>query len=78
MPPFAKEFGKTLLIVGGMLVGLGLLLFFGNKIPFLGNLPGDFHFEKGKFNFYFPFATALAVSVGLTIIINLIFWLINR
>jgi len=78
MPPFAREFGKTLIIVGGLLVGLGLLLFFGNRIPFLGDLPGDFHFKKGGFNFYFPLGTALAVSLGLTVLVNLILWIINR
>jgi len=78
MPPFAKELGRTLLIGGGILLGIGLLLVFGNRIPFLGDLPGDFHFEKGQFKFYFPLGTALIVSIGLTILLNLIFWLINR
>ena len=78
MPPFAKELGKMLLIGGGILLGIGLLLVFGNRIPFLGDLPGDFHFKKGQFKFYFPLGTALIVSIGLTILLNLIFWLINR
>ncbi|MFW6104391.1 MAG: DUF2905 domain-containing protein [Candidatus Bipolaricaulota bacterium] len=78
MPPFAKELGRMLLIGGGILLGIGLLLVFGNRIPYLGDLPGDFHFEKGQFKFYFPLGTALIVSIGLTILLNLIFWLINK
>lgn len=78
MPPFAKELGRMLLIGGGILLGIGLLLVFGHRIPFLGDLPGDFHFEKGQFKFYFPLGTALIISIGLTILLNLIFWLINR
>lgn len=78
MPPFAKELGKMLLIGGGILIGVGILLVFGNRIPLLGDLPGDFHFEKGQFKFYFPLATAILISVGGTILINFILWLINR
>ncbi len=78
MPPFAREFGKTLLIVGGLLIGVGLLLTFGNRIPFLGELPGDIRFQKGSFNFYFPLGTALVLSLGLTFLVNLISWLISK
>ena len=79
MVPFTKELGKTLLIAGGFLVAAGLLLFFGGKdIPFLGDLPGDIKFERGNFRVYFPLGTAIIISLGGSIILNFIIWLINR
>ena len=73
-----REIGRTLLLVGGFLILLGLLFLFGNKIPFLGNLPGDFHFSRKNFDFYFPLGTALLLSLGLTALLNLVFWFLNR
>ncbi|MCF7876673.1 DUF2905 domain-containing protein [Candidatus Bipolaricaulota bacterium] len=78
MFPLAKEFGRTLLFIGGFLIVVGLFFFFGEDIPFIGNLPGDFRFEKGNFQFYFPLGTAILISLGGTILINFIIWLINR
>lgn len=78
MFPLAREFGKLLLFIGGFLIIIGLLFFFEKDIPFIGNLPGDFHFERGNFHIYFPLGTALLISLGGTILINLIIWLLNR
>ncbi|MFA6216603.1 MAG: DUF2905 domain-containing protein [Candidatus Omnitrophota bacterium] len=69
-----QELGKTLIVFGIILVGLGLLLTFFNKIPFLGKLPGDILVQKKNVTFYFPLATSIVVSV----ILSLLFWLINR
>ncbi len=77
MPPFTREFGKVLLLAGGILVLIGLFLYFGQHLPFLGDLPGDFHFKRGQFDFYFPLGSALVVSLGLTLLVNLILWLIS-
>jgi len=38
---FVPEIGKLLIIVGGFIVLVGLVLFFGLRVPFLGRLPGD-------------------------------------
>ena len=63
--------GKVLLIVGGSIVILGLILMFGQNIPFLGKLPGDIIIKRDGFSFYFPIVTFLIVSILLTIIVNL-------
>lgn len=68
-----QTFGKTLLIVGGIFVVLGLFFVFGGKIPFIGRLPGDIHFQGQGFSFHFPLVTCLILSVVLTIILNLFF-----
>jgi len=46
--------GKILILGGAFLTFLGLLLFFWQRIPFLGKLPGDIFLQKGRFQFFFP------------------------
>jgi len=69
-----QEIGKTLIIFGLILIGVGALLTFFNKIPFLGKLPGDILIQKRNFTFYFPFMTSILISV----VLSLLFWLWSR
>lgn len=73
-----SDIGRLLIIVGIFIIVLGLVFTFWNKIPFLGNLPGDFSFQKGNFRFFFPLVTSLALSLILTLVINLILRLFNK
>ena len=34
-------------------------------------LSGDIHYQKGNFNFYFPFVTRIVVSIVLSLIFRL-------
>jgi len=70
MNPF-EEFGKMLIILGIFILGIGLLLTLGGKIPYLGRLPGDIVIKKGNFTFYFPIVTCILLSVLLTLIFSL-------
>jgi len=70
--------GKILLIVGGIIVILGLILIFSQHIPFLGKLPGDIFVKRGGFSFYFPIVTFLALSLLITIIVNVILYFLHR
>lgn len=70
--------GKILLIIGGIIILLGLILVFGQHIPFFGKLPGDIVIKKEGFSLYFPIVTFLILSVILTLIINLILYFLNR
>ncbi|MCX7720367.1 MAG: DUF2905 domain-containing protein [Dictyoglomus thermophilum] len=65
--------GKWLIIFGIILIILGLIFVFIDKIPFLGRLPGDIRIEKKNFVFYFPITTSILLSLLLTIILNIIF-----
>ena len=58
--------GKTLVLIGLAIAGLGLLIMVG--VP-LGRLPGDFAVRRGNFSFYFPLATSIVVSIILTLIL---------
>ncbi len=74
MDPQFSQFGKMLILFGVIIVGLGLLLLFFDKIPLIGKLPGDIYIKKKNFTFYFPIVT----SILLSIIISLILYLFRR
>lgn len=58
-----------------MIIVIGVVvLFFGNKLNWLGNLPGDIKIERENFRFYFPITTMILVSVVLTLIV----WAIRK
>ena len=57
------ELGKTLILLGGVLVVVGVLLTLGGKLPWLGRLPGDIIIQRDNFTFYFPLATSILLSV---------------
>jgi len=69
-----QEIGKTLIVFGLILIGVGALLTFFNKIPLLGKLPGDILIQKKNFTFYFPFMTSILISI----VLSLLFWLWSR
>lgn len=69
-----ENIAKTLIILGIAVVGIGLILLFAGKIPWLGKLPGDILIKRENFTFYFPLATSILISVVLTFI----FWLFNK
>jgi uncharacterized membrane protein len=69
-----QEIGKTLIVFGIVLIGVGTLLTFMHKVPFIGRLPGDIYIQRKNFTFYFPLATSILISMAL----SLIFWLWSR
>ncbi|MCB0120232.1 MAG: DUF2905 domain-containing protein [Anaerolineales bacterium] len=68
------------LMLGGIilfLIGGGIFLASKFGIP-LGRLPGDIRIEGQNSGFYFPITTSILVSVLLTILVNLIGWLLKK
>jgi hypothetical protein len=61
------EFGKMLVLFGGILLATGVLLISFGKIPWIGKLPGDIYVQKKNFVFYFPLATCILISIILTL-----------
>ena len=66
--------GRTLILIGVIIVIIGLFFTFAPKIPFLGKLPGDIFYKRDKFVIYFPITTSIIISV----VLSLILYLINR
>lgn len=56
----------------GITLAGGLVWLVGKTGLPLGRLPGDIRIERGGFSFYFPLATSLLVSLGLTLLLNLL------
>ena len=69
-----QEFGKSLILLGAVIVLVGLLLMLGPKIPWLGRLPGDILIRKEHFSYYFPLGTCVLISI----VLSLILWLFRR
>ena len=67
--------GKALIVAGLILVGLGILVTFGERLPIrLGRLPGDIMIRGKNSVFYFPVVTCLLISA----LFSAVMWLIGR
>ncbi|HEU0110123.1 MAG TPA: DUF2905 domain-containing protein [Flavisolibacter sp.] len=65
--------GKYIIAFGVIIVIIGVIIyFFGDKLHWLGRLPGDIRIEKENSRFYFPITTMILFSLVLTVLINLI------
>jgi len=69
--PGLSFMGKLLILAGIILVLMGMVFLWGNKVPFLGKLPGDIYVHRGNFTFYFPLSTCIVISLILTLILTL-------
>lgn len=69
------EIGKSLIFMGIVIIIVGIILLFIDRLPFnLGKLPGDIFYKKDNFSFYFPITTAILISI----ILSLLFYLFGR
>jgi len=67
--------GKTIIIIGVIIVIVGLIIWFlGDKLNWLGNLPGDIKIKKENFSFYMPITTMILISIAFTFFL----WLIRK
>ena len=70
-----REFGKVLLLIGALLVGVGIFFLVGARLPLrIGRLPGDIYYQGKHGSFYFPIATCILLSVVLTVL----FWIVGH
>ena len=74
MTPELQPLGRALLLLGVVFAGLGVVLLFGPRIPWLGRLPGDIVIQREGFSFYFPLTSCLLASA----LISLALWLMGH
>jgi hypothetical protein len=68
-----QNWGKYIISFGLIALVIGLIVyFFGNKLSWIGHLPGDIRIERENFKFYFPLTTMVLASLLLTLVINII------
>jgi hypothetical protein len=63
--------GKMLILLGVFIILVGLFLLFGEKIRWVGRLPGDIIIRRKNFTFYFPIVTSILISIILTLLFML-------
>ncbi|WP_457637164.1 DUF2905 domain-containing protein [Oceanithermus sp.] len=72
------EAGKLLVVIGLLLVLAGLLLWLAPAaFSWFGRLPGDIRLERDGIYVYIPITSMVLLSLGLTLLLNLIGWLIR-
>jgi hypothetical protein len=66
--------GKSLILIGLIIVVIGVFFSLVGRVPWLGKLPGDICIKRENFTIYFPLATSIIISV----ILSLILWLLRK
>ena len=59
------------IVLGVVLVVIGIVAKTG-VMSWFGELPGDFHIKREGFQFYFPLASMLVVSIILSLVMALL------
>lgn len=69
----SPQLGKYIIVLGLVIVFIGVVFYFwGDKLHWIGRLPGDIRIEKENFRFYFPITTMILFSILLTVIMQII------
>ena len=70
-----EKIGLKIISVGIILIIAGIIIyFFGNKLRFLGKLPGDIQIKTDNVQIYFPVVTMILASI----LLSFIMWLFNK
>ncbi|MGH9819748.1 MAG: DUF2905 domain-containing protein [Pyrinomonadaceae bacterium] len=65
-------FGRSLILLGIILLIVGLFFSVGGRIPWLGHLPGDIYIQRDRYSFYFPITTCILISAIISIVLYLL------
>lgn len=67
--------GKVVIAAGLMIVAAGIIIWlFGDKLRFLGRLPGDIRYESANTRVYIPITTMILLSV----LLSFVMWLVQK
>jgi len=73
--PQMQNVVKILIVAGIVLITAGIIIYFaGNKLGWLGHLPGDIRLEKENVKFYFPITTMICISL----LLSFVLWIIRK
>lgn len=64
--------GKFLIFFGIIIILIGLMLLFFEKIPYIGKLPGDIVIKRENITIYFPITTSIIISILLNLFLRII------
>jgi len=67
-----SETGKFIMIFGAVLLLVGAIFyFFGSKLGWIGNLPGDIRIERENTRVYIPITTMILLSVLFSVLMRI-------
>lgn len=66
-----SHLGRGFIVMGLLLAPVGVAIVLAGKLG-LGRLPGDIVVERKGSSFHFPIVTCVAVSLVLTVMVNLL------
>ncbi|HEY9176545.1 MAG TPA: DUF2905 domain-containing protein [Flavipsychrobacter sp.] len=70
-----ERLGKTVIIIGLLVVVAGIVIWLlGDKLRWLGRLPGDIKIERENFRFYMPVTTMILASI----VLSAILWFVRQ
>ena len=68
-----SQWGKYIILLGGLIIIVGIIVYFlGDKLHWMGRLPGDIRVERDNFRFYFPITTMILISLILSLLLYLL------
>lgn len=69
----SQEIGKYTLMAGAVLMVAGLIIYYwGDRLSWIGRLPGDIYIERERGTFYFPVTTMILLSIVLSLALKLL------
>jgi len=72
------DLGRTLMLVGALILVAGLAISLSDRIPLIGRMPGDFTIRGDGWTVYAPLATSIVLSLALTLVLSVASWLSRR
>ena len=70
-----ERYGKLIVLAGIVIVVIGIIVWLaGDKLRWIGRLPGDIRIERDNVHVYIPITTMLLASI----LLSLIFWVIRK
>ena len=73
-----QTIGRIMLVVGIAIAIIGGLLLLLARLPFFGHLPGDIRVERENFRLFFPLTSMILLSIVVSVVANIIIRFINR
>lgn len=74
----SSQLGKWIILIGLIIILIGVVVWLlGDKLSWIGRLPGDIRYEGENVNFYFPITTMIILSLLLSFLMSLITRLFN-
>lgn len=68
-----ESLGKTLILIGAVIIVMGIMLMLLSKVTGMPKLPGDIVIKKDNFVFYFPWVSSIVISIILSLLFYLFF-----